>query len=151
MKYISTCCIYVSILLTCTGCVSSSINESLALIEKENSIYNDTTVNKGVLTQIQALREFHHKKKSHTFIYELHTKELSIKDKVTLSRIISSQASNFTINIAPAKGNNSFQQLALSIERAKVLQNYIDHFNKKVVINFSPKLTSDTINLITGV
>jgi hypothetical protein len=151
MKKISLHCICISILLTCSGCVSSSINDSLALIEQENNKANGRVVNNNVLKQIQTLRGFQHKAEHHTFIYELHTKELKDEDKIILSQIIATENKSITINIAPAKGNNTLQQLALSAERAKRLRSYLNHFNKKIVINFSPRLTGDTINLITGV
>lgn len=151
MRKASLNCIVVAILLTCTGCVSTSINDSLAIIKQENSAANGRSVNKSVLTRIQTLRESQHKTEHHhTFIYELHTKELNYEDKIELTRLIVTKNKKITINIAPAKGTNKLHQLALSMERAKVLRLYINHFNKKVAINFSPKLTSDTIDLVTG-
>ena len=154
-------CIVVISLLACTGCVSSSINDSLALIEREA---NERTVNKSVLTSIQALR---HSQKadvlqppvpastsnshSHTFVYDLNNKELAYDDKIKIISLIVNKAHTITINIAPAKGTNNLNQLALSITRAEVLRQYISHFNPQVTIKFAPKLSTDTINLVIGV
>ena len=147
MKIMPLNCIFVMTLLTCTGCISTSISDSLALIEKEDN----RAVNKEVLTRIQALR-FSHKlaEQQHTFSYDLHNTELNYADKIKITRLIVNNKQNVTINIAPAKGTNILHQLALSMERAEVLRLHIRHFNNKVTIKFAPKLTNDTINLVTG-
>jgi len=132
----------------CTGCVSTSISDSLALIEQESN----SPVNQQVLTSIQALRISQPIVRSHrTFTYALHNKELSDQDKISITKLIVGKNQTVTINIAPAKGTNKLHQLALSMERAEVLRLYISHFNThKVTIKFAPKLTNDTINLETG-
>ena len=133
------------------GCVSHSINDSLALIESENNTVNNKTVNKTLLKQIEILRQFQHNEQLHTFTYQLNSKELNDTDKLKISEIMHTHNEKFIVNIAPAKSNSSLKQLALSIERAKALRLYVEHFNKKVVFNFSPKLPSDTVNLVVGV
>ena len=152
MKIIPLNCIFVMTLFTCTGCISTSISDSLALIEQEDSRANNKTVNKEVLTRIQALR-FSQKlaEQQHTFSYDLHNTELNYADKIKITRLIVNNKQSVTINIAPAKGTNILHQLAISMERAEVLRLYIGHFNNKVTIKFAPKLTNDTINLVIGV
>lgn len=138
-------------LLTGTGCISTSISDSLALIEREDNIENNSTVNKKVLTHIQALRDSQKLAgQRHTFTYDLHNKELNYADKIKITRLIMSNKQELTINIAPAKGTNRLHQLALSMARAEVLRLYISHFNNRVIIKFSPELTNDTLNLVTG-
>ncbi|MCJ8293639.1 MAG: hypothetical protein MJK15_04460 [Colwellia sp.] len=152
MKIMPLNCIFVMTLFTCTGCISTSISDSLALIEQEDSRANNKTVNKEVLTRIQALR-FSQKlaEQQHTFSYDLHNTELNYADKIKITRLIVNNKQSVTINIAPAKGTNILHQLAISMERAEVLRLYIGHFNNKVTIKFAPKLTNDTINLVIGV
>jgi len=139
------------IIFICTGCVSTSIYESLALIEQEDNVENNKTVNKRVLTSIHALliskkvAEQHH-----TFTYKVNNTELNYNDKTKLTSLVAKQNQNITITIALAKGTNKLDQLALSMTRAKVLRLYISHFNNKVTIKFSPKLSTDTINLVIG-
>ncbi|MEY8199776.1 MAG: hypothetical protein RPS47_11100 [Colwellia sp.] len=155
MKIVPLNCIIAITLLTCTGCVSSSINDSLALIEQEDNLANNSTANKNVLTSIQALRSSQKTTKksftqSHTFAYDLNNKELNYDDKIKIVSLVVNKNKTFIINIAPAKGKNSLEQLALSMARAEVLRSYISHFNNRVTIKFAPKLSTDTINLVTG-
>ncbi|KGJ86561.1 hypothetical protein [Colwellia psychrerythraea] len=155
MKSTSLNCIFALTLFTCTGCVSTSISDSVALIEKEsyaaNNHSNKKNVNKALLSSIQALRVSQKvAKQHHTFTYSLHNEELNSSDKIKLATLLMQNSKHIIINIAPAKGNNKLHQLALSIDRAQALRLYINHFNKKVTIKFAPKLTNDTINLVTG-
>jgi len=170
MKHLPLLCIFTIILLFCTGCVSSSISDSIALIEKEESLQGNS-VNKSVLTRIQALRNSHKliknnaaqtsttlnskrdiqtNKQSHTFVYELHNKELNYDDKIRLISLVINKNQTFIISIAPAKGTNRLDQLALSMARAEVLRMYISHFNNRVTIKFAPNLSTDTIYLVSG-
>jgi len=151
MKHTPLICTLIISLLICTGCVSTSSKGSLAFIEREDNTSVDRPVNQQLLTSIQALRIS--QKASgprNTFTYELHGKELSDGDKILLTKLIINNDQRMTINIAPAKGTNKLHQLALSMERAEVLRLYIRHFTKNVKIKFAPKLTNDTINLVTG-
>ncbi|PKG80819.1 hypothetical protein CXF85_22190 [Colwellia sp. 75C3] len=167
MKQLSLNSIFVITVLSCTGCVSSSISDSVALIEREANSENYRTSNKSVLTSIQALRnsqkiiepqdtltdsKFDPKsdRQSYTFVYELHNKELDYDDKIRIVSLVVNKNQTFIINIAPAKGTNTLDQLALSMARAEVLRLYISHFNNKVTIKFAPKLSTDTINLVIG-
>jgi len=145
--------------LTCTGCASNSISDSLTLIKREANLASNTenkrVVNKSVLTSIQALRTSKTSIKknvfqSFTFTYELHNKELNYDDKIKIVSLVVDKDTNVTINIALAKGENRLNQLALSMARAEVLRLYINNFNNKVIIKFAPKLSTDTINLVTG-
>ena len=151
MKIMPLNCIFVMTLFTCTGCISTSISDSLALIEQEENRANNKAVNKEVLTSIQALR-FSQKlaEQQYTFSYDLHNTELNYADKIKITRLIVNNKQSITINIAPAKGTNMLHQLALSMERAEVLRLHIRHFNNKITIKFAPKLENDTINLVTG-
>jgi hypothetical protein len=170
MKHFSLQCLFTITLLSCTGCVSSSISDSIALIEKEENLQRNS-VNKSVLTSIQALRNSHKLiknntvqtgttlnskrdiqtgKQSHTFAYELHNKELNYDDKIRLISLIVNKNQTFIVSIAPAKGTNPLEQLALSMARAEVLRKYISHFNNRVTIKFSPNLSTDTIDLVSG-
>jgi hypothetical protein len=166
MNKLSLKCIFIITLLSCTGCVSSSISDSIALIEREDHLQSDS-VNKSVLTSIQALRDsqkiaknnplqtdttinIHSSNQSHTFVYELHNKELNYEDKIKLISLIVNKSHTFIINIAPAKGTDPLEQLALSMARAEVLRIYISHFNNKVIIKFAPNLSTDTIYLVSG-
>lgn len=152
MKQATVNCLFTMTLLACTGCVSTSISDSIALIKRENNHASDRAVNKEVLTSIQALRISQKlAKQRHTFTYTLNNKELNYQDKIKITNLIGTNHQNVTINIAPAKGTNRLDQLALSMERAAVLRQYISHFNNRVTIKFSPQLTNDTINLVTGV
>ena len=135
----------------CTGCVSSSINDSVAAIEHENN----RAVNNKLLASIQALRTSQNSsqkmtEQSHTYTYQLHTKELNIEDKLKVSKLINKQNTVITISIAPAKGTNKIHQLSLSMARAKLLRRYIHHFTNKVNIKFAPMLSTDTINVVIG-
>jgi hypothetical protein len=179
MKQLSLNCTFVLTVLSCTGCVSSSISDSVALIEREanaeaNSA-NYRVVNKSVLTSIQTLRnsqkvaeqssspinsqtgtqlgfqiDKQSDSRSYTFAYDLHNKELNYDDKIRIISLVVNKNKTFIINIAPAKGTNTLDQLALSMARAEVLRLYISHFNNRVTIKFAPKLSTDTINLVTG-
>ncbi len=139
-------CIIFLVCALCTGCVSTSISDSLALIEQEDG----QRVNKEILTSIQALRASQKMTEhTHTFIYDLDNRELSYSDKMTIAKLLV-QKKQVTINIAPAKGVNKLLQLSLSMERAKALHHYIARFNTKVTIIYSPSLSIDTINLVVG-
>ena len=163
MKKLSFYCIFVITLLTCTGCVSSSINDSVALIEREANAESYRVVNKNVLTSIQVLRNSHkiveqsntpidnqNNSESHTFSYELQNKELKYNDKIKIVSLVVNKNKIFIINIALAKGTNRLDQLALSMARAELLRLYIGHFNNNVTIKFAPKLSNNTINLVTS-
>jgi len=176
MKHFSLQCLFNIILLFCTGCVSSSINDSIALIEREDNLQSNSVkyraVNKSVLTSIQALRNSQKRVKqnlpikgtsiktksgiqtsnqSHTFAYALHNKELNYHDKIRFISLVINKNQTFIISIAPAKGTNRLKQLALSMARAEVLRKYISHFNNRVTIKFAPNLSTDTIDLVSGV
>ncbi|MGL1956929.1 MAG: hypothetical protein OCD00_06380 [Colwellia sp.] len=150
MKQASLNCIFSIAMFACSGCVSTSISDSLALIEQENNIKSDRTVNKSVLTSIQALRisqtiaEQHH-----TFTYDLNSKELNYEDKIKITNLVMKNNLHVTIKISPAKGTNKLDQLAFSLARAELLRRYISHFKNKITIRFSPNLPVDTINLST--
>lgn len=161
MKKLSFYCIFVITLLTCTGCVSSSINDSVALIEKEANAESYRPVNKNVLTSIQALRNSQKRVEqgetptnsqsdSYSFTYELQNKELNYDDKIKIVSLVVNKNKIFIINIALAKGTNILDQLALSMARAELLRLYIGHFNNNVTIKFAPKLSNNTINLVTS-
>jgi hypothetical protein len=139
-------------LLACSGCVSTSISDSLAAIEHEDTVANNRAVNKKLLTSIQALRRSQNiAEKSYTFVYNLNNKELNDEDKIKIVSLVINKDQNIIINIAPAKGTNNFEKLALSMARAEVLRMYIGHFNKKVTIKFDPKLSTNTMILFTDV
>ena len=175
MKQFSLNCLFVLTVFSCTGCVSSSISDSVALIEREGNLQRNSAnyrnVNKSVLNSIQALRnsqkvadknntvadyqigsqlEKQSDRQSYTFVYELHHKELGYDDKIRIVSLVVIKNQSLIINIAPAKGTNTLDQLALSIARAEALRLYISHFNNRVTIKFAPKLSTDTINLVTG-
>ncbi len=155
MKKISLSCVSVFTMLACSGCISTSISESLTLIERENRITAKRTVNKSVLNSIQILRtsqkfEVQSKPKSYTFVYDLHNKELNYDDKIKITDLITKNNLAVVINIAPAKGTNKLHQLALSMARAEVFRLHMTPFSKRVTIKFAPKLSTDTINLVTG-
>ena len=76
--------------------------------------------------------------------------KLNIEDKTKIVSLVTKKNQTFIINIAPAKGANSLNKLALSMARAEVLRLYISHFNNRVTIKFDPKLSTNTINLVTG-
>jgi len=174
MKHLSLQCIFTITLLFCTGCVSSSISDSIALIEREDSLQS-SSVNKSVLSSIQTLRVSQKLAKnnsprtdstmntnssnqtsnqtsnqSHTFAYDLHNKELNYDDKIRLISLVVNKSQTFIISIALAKGTNRLDQLALSMARAEVLRMYISHFNNRVTIKFAPNLLTDTIYLVSG-
>jgi hypothetical protein len=167
MKQILFDCIFVLILLFCSGCVSSSISDSVALIEKEGGLQSNTanyrSVNQNVLSHIQALRNSHNitektnsqaitdtDSQSYTFVYNLYNKELNYDDKIRIISLLVNKNQTFIINIAPAQGANTLDQLALSMARAEALRQYINHFNNRVTIKFAPKLSPNTINLVIG-
>jgi hypothetical protein len=151
MKQVPLSCIFAISLLACTGCVSSSINDSIALIEREENEVNNRTANKKVLSRIQTLRASQKlPEQSYTFAYELHNKELNYDDKIKIINLVVQKNKNIIIHIAPAKGKNKLDQLALSMARAEVLRLYISYFNDSVTIKFAPKLSTDTIHLVTG-
>jgi len=150
MKNVLFSCIFSVASLMGTGCTSTSISDSLALIEEEDRRENHQAVNKQVLMSIQALRSTQKATKdTYTFIYSLDNKELSYSDKNTIAQLLT-RKNQAIINIAPAKGANKLEQLNLSMERAKALRQYIIRFNQKITINFSPELSVDTINLVIG-
>lgn len=139
--------LFAATLIACTGCASTSIRDSLALIERESN----QTVNQQVLERIQALRTANKVQKHvHTFNYGLLNKELNYADRISLAKLLVQKNHHITINIAPAKGENKFQQLSLSMERAKILRQYVARLNKSVTIIFAPKLSTDTIKLVIG-
>ena len=127
MKHFSSQCLFTITLLSCMGCVSSSINDSIALIEREDNLQSNSVkyraVNKSVLTSIQALRNSQKlarqnppqtsnsintqsgnktSNQSHIFAYELHHKELSYDDKIRLISLVVNKNQTFIISIAPA-------------------------------------------------
>ncbi|HCM46612.1 MAG TPA: hypothetical protein DIS98_03620 [Colwellia sp.] len=137
----------------------------MALIEKEGDLQNNTanyrSVNQNVLSRIQALRNSHNitektnsqaitDSQSYTFVYNLYNKQLNYDDKIRIISLLVNKNKTFIINIAPAQGANTLDQLALSIARAEALRQYINHFNKRVTIKFAPKLSPNTINLVIG-
>lgn len=133
------------------GCTSNSIQNSLAQIEQESHLEKSRSVNNEVLGSIQALRMSQpSRQQHHTFIYDLHNKELSVYDKVKLSQILVAQTEKIVIEIAPAKADTKLHQVALSIERAKLLRSHLSHLNHRFTIKFSPKLANDTLNVVTG-
>jgi len=149
MKNFLFCCFFSFVWITSTGCISTSIADSLALIEQEENRVKDP-VNKKVLMNIQALRISQKAaKRTYTFIYDLDNKELSYSDKMTIAKLLV-QKNQAVINIAPAKGANKLKQLNLSMERAKALRQYITRFDKEITIIFSPELSIDTLNLVVG-
>ena len=157
MKIFSCSCMLFIVAVIATGCTSTSFTDSLAQISQEQnqnqSQQKTKVVNKKVLMNIQALRLSHKAAKhSYTFIYDLNNKELSYSDKITITQLLEQQKQQYAvINIAPAKGDNNLAQLSLSIERAKALRQFISRLNKQITINFSPELSTDTINLVIGV
>jgi hypothetical protein len=152
MKQFSLNGILLVSLLACSGCVSTSISDSLAAIGHEDTVANSRDVNKKLLTSIQALRRSQNiAEQSYTFAYDLNNKELNVEDKTKIVSLVINNHQNIVINIAPAKGANNFEKLALSMARAEVLRLYIGHFNNKVTIKFAPKLSTNTVNLVTGV
>ncbi|NQY87463.1 MAG: hypothetical protein HRT51_06860 [Colwellia sp.] len=148
MKQTSLNSLFAITLITCTGCASTTISDSLALIAQENN----QAVNEKVLKKIQALRAVNKViVLAYTFNYDLYNTELSYADRITIAKLLIQKKHNITINIAPAKGENKLQQLSLSMERAKVLRQYIVRLNKSVAFIFSPELSTDTIKLVIGV
>jgi len=136
--------------LTTTGCTSTSMSDPLALIEQEQQRIKGQLINKKVLMDIQALRTSQKATMhTYTFVYDLDNKELSYDDKITISKLLAQQP-HAIINIAPANGANKLTQLTLAMERAKILHQYISHFNNSITISFSPGLPTDTINLKVG-
>jgi len=147
MKQTSLNSIFAITLIACTGCASTSISDSLALIAQENN----QAVNEKVLRSIQALRAANKiQKHAYTFNYHLYDIELSYADRITIAKLLIPKKNNITIKIALAKGENKLQQLSLAMERAKVLRQYIVRLNKSVAFIFSPQLSTDTIKLVIG-
>jgi hypothetical protein len=133
-----------------TGCTSTTMSDSLAQIDKEGNQQNGRIANKKVLMNIQALRLSQKvAKHTYTFSYDLNDKELSYSNKIKIAQLLTQQQ-HAIINIAPARGTDSLEQLNLSVERAKALRHYTARFTQKVTIVFSPKLPIDTINLVIG-
>jgi hypothetical protein len=134
-----------------SGCVSTSINDSLAMIEQQDNIDNGNNVDRAILNKIQKLRASQiTPEQNYTFTYQVDNDELNSNDKITITKIIVNKNSNIIIQIAPATGSSKIQQLTLSMKRAKILNNYVSNFSDKVTITFAPKLTIDTIKLVTG-
>jgi hypothetical protein len=150
MRKIILSSIFSIVCITNTGCTSTSLSDSLAQIEQEENQQQGRTVNKKVLQNIQALRLVQKvEKQTYTFKYDLNNKELSYSDKVAIAQLLAQQP-RAVINIAPAKGTDNFAQLKLSIERAKILGVFASRFTTNVTINFSPKLSTDTLNIVVG-
>ena len=150
MKKLFLSCIFPGICIITTGCSSTSMYDSLALIEQEENRINSKHINKKVLMNIQALRTSQKATlQSYTFVYQLDNKELNYDDKMKIAKLLIKRYPT-TIKIAPAKGDNKLKQLTLSMERAKALHQYIEHFSKEVTIVFSPELSANTINLVVG-
>ena len=80
----------------------------------------------------------------------MQNKELKYNDKIKIVSLVVNKNKIFIINIALAKGTNRLDQLALSMARAELLRLYIGHFNNNVTIKFAPKLSNNTINLVTS-
>lgn len=134
-------------LVTTTGCTSTSINDSIALIHKENS----RTVDEQVLKNIQELRYNQQTKNpTYTFTYPLSNKQLAYDDRITIATLLTRKNKNIIIKMAPASAVDKLKQLSLSMERAKILRQYIARFNQNITIIFAPQLSTDTINLVTG-
>jgi hypothetical protein len=152
MKKVSIKCLFFAVtLMNISGCVSTSISESLAMIEQQDNIDNGNNVNRDILKKIQKLRALQiTAEQNYTFTYQINKDELNSNDKITITKIIVNKNSNIIIQIAPATGNNRIEQLNLSMKRAKILNNYVSNFSDKVTITFAPKLTIDTIKLVTG-
>jgi phosphotransferase system HPr-like phosphotransfer protein len=151
MKKFSLNAIFLISLFACSGCVSTSISDALAAIQQEDKVANNRAVNKKVLMSIQALRGSENlAQQSFTFAYNLDNKELNVEDKNKVVSLVVDNNQTIIISIAPAKEGNNFEKLALSISRAEVLRGYLSHFSNKVTIKFDPKLTTNTINLVTG-
>ena len=147
MKKTSLIIIITLLSFTNTACVSTSIKNSIAEIELESN----RSVNQDVLSQIQALRLSQKViEQEYTFTYQTNNKELHFNDKIQLSHHLIKQGNAIIIDIAPAKAETKIHQVALSMERAKILRVYLSNFYQKVTINFSPKLARDTINVSTG-
>lgn len=152
MKSISMNFLIAVIILAGTGCASSSINESIVAIEREDSITNNMGGNNAMLDKIQALRYSQKSNNSsYSFTYQLNKKELSNDNKLLIARLVGQKKNSVTINIALAKGVNKIDQLALSMERAKKLRMYVDHFDSEVTIKYSPSLLINTMTIVTGV
>ena len=159
MNKLSLNIIFAITLLTCTGCTSTFISDSLAIIEREQS----QTVNKSVLKSIQALRASQ-KTAEHTytstksstdtlaktFTYELNNKELSGSNKIKLAQFLIQKQHHIIINIAPAKAESQLAQISLAMKRASILRQYVARFNIAVTIMFAPELSTDTIRLSIG-
>ncbi|ALO34417.1 hypothetical protein CMT41_06550 [Colwellia sp. MT41] len=148
-------CIFSLSLLTCTGCTSTFISDSLAIIEREENRENSQVVNTKVLMSIQALRAAqkmaqHIHITTYTFTYELHDKELNYRNRIKLAKILVQNKHPIIINIAPAKGESQLQQLSLAMKRATILRQYVERLNKGVTIIFAPDLSTDTIHLSIG-
>jgi hypothetical protein len=152
MKKVSIKCLFFAVtLMNISGCVSTSISESLAMIEQQDNIDNGNNVNRDILNKIQKLRALQiTAEQNYTFTYQINKDELNSNDKITITKIIVNKNSNIIIQIAPATGNSRIEQLNLSMKRAKILNNYVSNFSDKVTITFAPKLTIDTIKLVTG-
>jgi len=142
------------LLITCTGCVSTSINDSIAALKNEARA---TTVNKEVLMSIQALRAttniettIESNQTQYNFNYTLYGIALRYDDRIAIAKLLLKKNNTIVINIAPAKGDNKLQQLSLSMARAKSLRQYIARFSKGVTIRFAPQLTADTLHLVVG-
>jgi len=155
MKEVSVNCIIAIFMLTCTGCVSTSISDSITLIEQESEAENTRAVNKEALRSIQALRSSHKiaeqkYRQNYIFAYDWHNKELNDDDKVEIAKLVKQENKDIIISLAPSLGKNKLAQLALSMARAELLRRYISHFNNRIIIKFDPKLSNNTINLEIG-
>ena len=152
MKKISIKCFFFALtIVNISGCVSTSINDSLAMIEQQDNIDNGNNVDRAILNKIQKLRASQiTPEQNYTFTYQVDNDELNSNDKITITKIIVNKNSNIIIQIAPATGSSKIQQLTLSMKRAKILNNYVSNFSDKVTITFAPKLAIDTIKLVTG-
>ncbi len=152
MKSNSIIYIIMIILFGCTGCVSSSIHESIVAIERAESSKNNGISSNSVLDKIQVLRRsVNSDKSSYKFNYQLNKKELNNDDKLIIARLAGQKNATLIINIAPANGTNKLDQLVLAMERAKNLRMYINHFDSNVTIKYAPSLSIDTMTIVTGV
>ena len=140
------------VLLACNGCASSSMHETIAAIEHAENTKKNMVTSNTVLDKIQNLRRsVNSNRSSYKFNYQLNTKELNNDDKLIIARLVGQKNITLIINIAPANGTNKIDQLALSMERAKKLQLYINHFDSNVKIRYAPSLSTDTMTIVTGV
>ncbi len=150
MKKLFLSCIFSSMCFITTGCTSTSMSDALILIEQEENQISSKHINKKVLMNIQALRTSQKATlQTYTFVYQLDNKELNYDDKMKIAKLLIKEHAT-TIKIAPAKGDNKLKQLTLSMQRAKALHQYIEHFSKEVTIVFSPELSTNTIKLVVG-